>query len=96
MVSRRVVERTGLQVVNRIPFAGLGGVSWRPAYLFHVAFYESSPTGVPQEVSRIRLCRKVINGGELSDEPTFDVLLGMDIITTGTLTIDRDGFRFAF
>jgi hypothetical protein len=39
----------------------------------------------------------VINGGELSDAHTFDVLLGMDVITTGNLQIDKAGtFRFTF
>lgn len=96
MIASRVVQKLGLQLVNKLPFAGLGGVSWRPAYLFHVAFYESPPSVVPSAVSRIHVCKRVINGGELSDEHTFDVLLGMDVLTTGSLRIDKDGFEFSF
>jgi len=41
--------------------------------------------------------KKAINGGALLDEHTIDVLLGMDVLTTGSLHIDKAGtFRFAF
>jgi hypothetical protein len=93
MISPRVVAALGLQQVNRRQFAGLGGLSWRPGYLFHVAFHPPPETGV----GKIQICTRVINGGELSDEHTFDVLLGMDILTTGSFHIDKDGsFRFSF
>ena len=96
MISPRVISALGLQQVNQIRFGGLGGLLWRPAYLFHVAFYKTPP-GDPNDVSNILICRKAINGGALTNEHTFDVLLGMDILTTGTLTVDRDGtFKFEF
>ena len=96
MIPSRVVAQVGLQQVNKLPFAGLGGLSWRPGYLFNVAFYESPP-GESSAPSKIHVCRNVINGGELSDEHTFDVLLGMDILTTGNLQIDKGGtFAFSF
>ena len=47
--------------------------------------------------NRIRVLKRVINGGELSDEHTFDLLLGMDVLTTGDLQIGKDGtFKFEF
>jgi hypothetical protein len=96
MISPRVVAALGLEQVNQIKFGGLDGLSWRPAYLFHVGFYETPPVDV-NDVSNIRICRKAINGGGLSDEHTFDVLLGMDVLTTGNLHVDRDGtFKFTF
>jgi hypothetical protein len=61
-----------------------------------VAFYEHNP-GESATPSEVHVCRKVINGGELSDEHTFDVLLGMDILTTGELHIGKSGtFGFTF
>jgi hypothetical protein len=96
MIAPRVVSRLNLQLVNRLDFSGLGGLSRRNGYLFHVAFYELPPTR-DTEVSKIQIMRRAINGGELSQEDTFDVLLGMDVLTTGNLHIDRDGtFRFMF
>jgi len=45
----------------------------------------------------MHVCAKVITGGEIEDQDSFDVLLGMDVITTGNLTISVDGtFGFAF
>jgi hypothetical protein len=96
MIARRVVEKIGLQQVTMIQVAGLGGVTWRPGYLFRVAFYDGAPPTDVLEQSRIRVLRRDIIGGELTDEHTFDVLLGMDVLTTGSLTIDKDGFRFRF
>ena len=95
MVARRVVEKMGLQQVTLMKVAGLGGVTWRPGYLFHVAFYDRPPMD-PLERSRIQVLKRDILGGELTDEHTFDVLLGMDVLTTGQLYIDKDGFRFKF
>jgi len=97
MIATRVVSQLGLQQVNKLKFQGMGGETWRPAYLFHVAFYDTPPLDGGERVSKIHICRKVVNGGELSDEHTFDVLLGMDILTTGRLVVDRDGtFSFSF
>ena len=96
MIATRVAAQIGLRQINKLPFMGLGGLSWRPGYLFHVAFYEHDP-GDSSTPTTVHVCRKVINGGELTDEHTFDVLLGMDILTTGRLQIDKDGsFGFTF
>ena len=97
MIARRVVAQLGLQQVNKIEFSGLEGTTWRAGYLFHVAFYVSSPPIHETIPNRIRVLKRVINGGELSDEHTFDVLLGMDVLTTGDLQIGKDGtFKFEF
>lgn len=34
--------------------------------------------------------------GPLTDERTFDILLGMDVLTTGNLHIDKSEFKFRF
>ena len=96
MISRRVVTRLNLQPVTKLKFSGLGGDTWRNGYLFHIAFYISPPSR-NTETSKIQILKNVINGGELTDEYTFDVLLGMDVLTTGDLHIAKDGtFRFKF
>jgi hypothetical protein len=103
MITRRVVSSLGLEPVNRLPFQSAEGRKWRTGYLFHVAFYGANPStgdseedGVPR-YHTIFTWPKSINGGEIDDEPSFDVLLGMDIISTGDLSIKKDGtFRFEF
>jgi hypothetical protein len=79
------------------------GDDWRDAYLFQLAFYgELLPIGDSEEdgvaeVNRMHVCTKVINGGRIENEPSWDVLLRMGVICTGILTIDKAGtFSFAF
>jgi len=95
MIASRVVTRLGLQQATLLQFSGLGGTTWRPGYLFRVAFYDRPPTDAAEQ-SRIMVLNRDIMGGELTDEHTFDVLLGMDVLTTGSLHIDKAGFRFTF
>jgi hypothetical protein len=42
-------------------------------------------------VENIHVCTGVITGREISKEPSFDVLLRTDVITTATLNIYKDG-----
>jgi gag-polyprotein putative aspartyl protease len=96
MIAARVVAKLNLQLVNKLDFASMEGVSRRNGYLFHVGFYQS-PAVTDTEISNVQVFKRVINGGELPDGNTFDVLLGMDVITSGNLSIDKDGtFRFLF
>ena len=96
MVARRVVTQLNLQIVNKIHFSHMGGTAWLNGYLFHIAFYANPPTRNTQ-ISKIQVLKRVINGGELPDGHTFDVLLGMDVLTTGDLQIGKDGkFTFSF
>jgi len=104
MITSRVVLEAKLGFVNKKLFRIADGIEdWRPAYLFHVAFYgarlqdgDSEEDGISM-VDTIYRCTKEINGGEIKDEDSFDVLLGMDVISTGTLTIHPAGkFRFEY
>jgi hypothetical protein len=110
MITSRVVHELGLLPVGSIPYHGLDGPSFKRAYLFHVAFYDSDGIAnfevddgdqhvveAATPVNRIHVCTHVITGGELDTLPSFDVLLGMDIITTGQLVVRSDGsFIFSF
>jgi hypothetical protein len=96
LISEHVVARTGLEQVSRIQYAVAGGTTWLPSYLFQVGFYEQ---GLPPEgrSAPIRIFRDVINGGKFGSHATFDVLLGMDILSKGDLCMKRDGqFSFSF
>ncbi|MSP03157.1 MAG: hypothetical protein EXR07_19235 [Acetobacteraceae bacterium] len=95
MIATRVVTRLNLQLVNKLDFVAMGGISRGNGYLFHVGFYQSPPVS-ETETSNMRVFTRAINGGELSDENTFDVVPGMDVITSGRLSIDKDTFRFTF
>lgn len=106
MLSTRVVSELDLPPVGIGPFRGIHGIERSLIYLFHVAFYgekmdsavlEQRAIHVDKEVHNIYIYRKVIEGGEIEEQPHFDVLLGMDILGTGSLNIDKDGtFSFSF
>jgi hypothetical protein len=66
MIATRVVAKPGLQLVNKLEFAHVGGVDRRNGYLFHVGFYQSPPV-TETEISNIQVFKPVINGGELPD-----------------------------
>jgi hypothetical protein len=104
MITKRAVAFLGLQPATKLPYRNKDGLIWTTAYLFHVVFYGKTVAmpGDSEEdgeslVSQTHVCTKVITGGEIEDQDYFDVLLGMDVITTGNLEIKVDGtFGFAF
>ncbi len=88
MITSRVVSDLNLQPVGMLEFYGLDGSTWKTAYLFHVAFYDSSEGSnlrlddgdqhiveIANPVARIHVCTQAITGGEIERLPSFDVLL---------------------
>jgi hypothetical protein len=101
MISPSVVSDLELSPCGRLPLATISGVPhWPLAYLFHVGF---APAEVPgsslgtSKVFSVHVHTAVIKGAELPSESGFDVLLGMDIISTGRLEVAPTGdFSFTF
>jgi len=106
-ISANCAVRAGLTPIGRIPIHGVGGTVNQNSYLFHVGFPFAFPPGVlapnhpppsaGQQQLQVHILDKVIHGCEFHAPPTFEVLLGMDVISTGTLVIQGDGnFSFSF
>jgi hypothetical protein len=98
MVSPNVTSRPSLNPIGKIPILTAGGnVVHRNAYLFHVAFAvqnrafaASGLSAAPQGL--IFTLAKPIWGAEIpSTAGSFDVLMGIDVIGTGSLKIEGDG-----
>jgi Aspartyl protease len=104
MITSDVDKTVGLQPIGKIALQGIGGaITYHNGYLFHVAFMlprgapQPLPSGQTQQQFMIFIQQNVIHGGELSSAVGFDVLLGMDIISTGALHIEGNGaFSFSF
>lgn len=101
MISGRVKDDLSLQPVTAIPFHSLDGLTYRPACLFNVAFYEhltiENMDQMQQSSSKIHICRKMVTGGLLDNGASFDILIGMDIISTWNMKFSNDGtFEFTF
>jgi hypothetical protein len=105
MITPRVVREMNLLPVTKMQFHGISGIQFHNAYLFYVGFAGASvplssvqvPDPDPDATwIKIYLCTKLIQGGELPDNGRFDVLLGMDIISTGKLVLDGMLSTFSF
>src|SRR5258708_6230316 len=103
MISTNVVNTLGLLPVGKILISGVGPTAhYHNGYLFAVAFITAvftpgqilAPgTSVPALVS----AQGPVYGAEISSTGgLFDVLLGMDIIATGTLIVGPSIFSYAY
>jgi Aspartyl protease len=104
MISTRVVRTLGLQPQGMIPIQGVGpNVTHHNGYLFHVAFTipliapgQQIVPGSPIPVMMF-IHPTAIYGAELTSTTGFDVLLGMDILSSGSLKVEGSGhFSFSF
>ena len=99
MISPKVAETVGLTPIGQIPIQGVGHtMTYHNAYLFHVAFVvplihmgQLVPAGGGVD-TMIFVQPNPIYGGEItSTGDHFDVLLGMDVISTGSLAVEGNG-----
>src|ERR1700730_12997669 len=108
MISTNVVNALNLTPLGTVQIRGAGHTITRHnSYLFHIAFVIALPSnvgqmaqaGVPTQALAF-LNPNPIHGAEIgltSTGGSFDVLLGMDIIATGSLKIEGNGtFSFSF
>ena len=97
-ITKTVADQLKMIPIGKVPVNGVSGVQYHNNYLFHVGF----PIGMRQEEETVvrgelQILTASIQGAELSGVPGFDVLLGMDVICTGSLKIDGDGsYSFSF
>jgi hypothetical protein len=104
MISTRVVQALGLQPQGMIAIQGVGpNVTHHNGYLFHVAFTIPLITAGQQVVPgstvpvMVFIHPTAIYGAELTSTTGFDVLLGMDILSSGSLKVEGSGhFSFSF
>jgi hypothetical protein len=94
MISPNVVARLNLNPIGKIPVRSAGGiVVHHDGYLFYVGFVvQNQPLGGLTAGSVLYTLGKPIWGGEIpATGGSFDVLMGMDIISSGSLKIEGDG-----
>jgi hypothetical protein len=106
MISPAVIERLNLTPRGKILVSGVGPTAdYHNGYFFHVTFIvplvppgpaiqAGAAISVP---AMVHINTQVIYGGEIpSTGGTFDVLLGMDVLSTGLLTVHTNHFAFAY
>jgi hypothetical protein len=102
-ITSRLADLLELEPVGKIPIYGVGGVQHHNSHLFMVAFPFSPPpgsliaSGLPppspgQAQTDIHLLNRVIQGCKFQvGSASFDVILGMDVLSAGTLVVQGNG-----
>jgi hypothetical protein len=104
MISTNVINTLGLRPLGKILISGVGPqATYHNSFLFHVAFTMAvlSPGQVVAPGSLIpaiiHVNRNVIYGAEItSTGGRFDVLLGMDVISIGSLVVQGGDWSYSF
>ncbi len=97
-ITNSAAEKVGLTPIGKVPIMGVSGLSYHNNYLFKVGFAFGQQGATEVTAASVHIFDAQIQGAELNiDSSNFDVLLGMDIISSGSLKIDGDGsFSFSF
>jgi hypothetical protein len=111
-ISSGLATRLNLQPIGKVPIHGVSGVAHHNNYLFYVGFPfafapgvlpPSGAPGLPQPAQgqvqgQVFILDKVIQGCELIVAPTagFEVLLGMDVISSGSLVVQGGNGTFSW
>jgi Aspartyl protease len=88
------LEPTGMFRVH-----GVGGSKMHNCYLFKVGFVDLQESEFGHQNPQFHMVDKEIEGADFDCGPDadFDVLLGMDVLSIGTLTVSSNGkYRFSF
>ena len=93
-INENVVQRLGLRRRGRANIWNIKRSEQHFTYLFDVGIWPDRDDGLPSAVFGLA---NEIEGIDVGNHPYFDVLLGMDIVSLGSLRIDLDGtFEMAF
>lgn len=98
-ITPSVAARLGLEPIGSVRVHGVGGSKLHLTYLFRVGLVDLQRNEFGFESPEIHMIDREINGSESDCGPdgSFDVLLGMDLLSIGTLTVTNTGkFKFSF
>lgn len=96
-ITKNVAEKVGLDPIGKVPVQGVSGVADHNNYLFLLGFVFGNPKK-KQASGTAHIVETPIQGAELAIEGgKFEVLLGMDVISMGSLSVQGNGhFSFSF
>ncbi len=88
-ISQNVIDRVGMVGKGQIAVGNVKRTEMHETFLFYVGVWPSTDDRSPPPVFGVGDEILGIDGG---DSRFYDVLLGMNIVSRGTLKIDLDGF----
>ncbi len=87
-ITRRAAQELGLTPIGLIPVQGVSGIQYHNNYLFQIGFADIQQHEIGFAGSEMHIFPQPIEGAEFdSGNADFDILLGMNVISTGDLTI---------
>lgn len=98
-ITPNAAEKLGLEPIGMFGVQGIGGAKNHNFYLFKVGFVELQANEIGYQNPKFHVVDKEINGADFDcgADADFDVLLGMDVLSIGTLTVAPNGqFKFSF
>lgn len=97
-ITRRAAQRLGLTPIGFVPVQGVSGIQYHNNYLFQIGFADIQQDEIGFAKSEMHIFPQPIEGAEFdSGNADFDILLGMNVISIGDLTITKSGrFKFSF
>ena len=101
-ITKKVADELGLPPIGKRKIMGVSGARDHNFYLFYVGFVlpDSSKANAGNNVikGKVEIHNRAIEGAELIiPNSNFDVLLGMDILSIGSLAIEGNGtFSFSY
>ncbi len=98
-ITESAARKLGLEPSGIVPVQGVGGTSYHNSYIFKVGFVDLRKNELGFESPQFHLVDREINGVEFDcGNEDFEVLLGMDVLSIGSLTVDGRGksFRFSY
>jgi hypothetical protein len=107
-ISQRHAQKINLQPIGKRTVHGVSGVAAHNSYVFKIGFPFDVPAGIPLppgmpsmppggRATQLHVVEKIIQGSEFKTGGNFDILLGMDVISIGSLVVLGNGsFCFSF
>lgn len=98
-ITLQAAEKLGLEPTGMIRVHGFGGAKNHNCYLFKVGFVDLQQSEFGLQSPVFHVVDREIRGAEFDcgPEADFDVLLGMDVLSIGTLTVSHTGkYKFSF
>jgi hypothetical protein len=98
-ITFQAAEKLNLEPIGMIRVHGFSGPKDHNCYLFKVGFVDLQESEFGAQKPVFHIVDKEIRGAEFDCGPDsdFDVLLGMDVLSIGTLTVSHAGkFKFSF
>lgn len=97
-ITENAAKKLSLQPSGVVGVQGVGGATYHPSYIFKIGFVDLQQDELGYQNPQFYLFDKEIEGPQFDcGKEEFDVLLGMDILRFGTLTVSNSGnFKFSY